>query len=498
MAVEIVITSSDNYNYKWGEIVDGIKFYALSQPQLEVLASPAKYTFAFAGSGGGKTCLLPLAIYKKLCRHKKKSKDFYRVLLVSPTVSTFKKSQLKQHLIDVFKDTIYEGVWKGTDGIYEGPGFEIVVSTAENDPARLSGGQYDDILVDEAWQTSSEVWEEVRRRSNIKDAPVLVVTTPNVDGWLWEEFQAWEAGCPTHHCVTWATNQNPVKSPEEYAKFLDDELKKIGQARFDRLYGGLFSRLTGLVYPSFSDVKSSEYPVVPAFEIFQRPVVRAAGCIDWGYAPDPTAAYPFVETDDGIIYIVEEIYNTKLQIDWIGRKLRQLQEKWSIDFESPYKDIIKGGNFEAFYCDSSRPESRDMVGRFGVSIQNRKIPSIEAGIAIVDQMFRVGRLKIFDTCVNLIRELRNYSWKDKGNLPKPGNDHSCDSLRYGISSYMQGKPITLLPDEAVPMVNSVTHNVDTAVRLGHAKCEIDLVKMQEDEQLRKQLAWQAEMESMEV
>lgn len=67
--------------------------------------------------------------------------------------------------------------------------------------------------------------------------------------------------------------------------------------------------------------------------------------------------------------------------------------------------------------------------------------NIEAGILRVNSYIERGRLKIFDTCVNLRREGINYKFPELSmdnsnrNLdekPIKAHDHSMDSLRYGM------------------------------------------------------------------
>lgn len=66
----------------------------------------------------------------------------------------------------------------------------------------------------------------------------------------------------------------------------------------------------------------------------------------------------------------------------------------------------------------------------------------EAGIFNVGQKFSAGRLKIFNTCQNLLTEYRVYRRDEKGHIVKK-NDHGLDALRYLIMTgldLMQTKP----------------------------------------------------------
>lgn len=435
----------------WGEVIGRARCFPCHRAQLDILGSRIKYTAAFFGTGCGKTAIVPIWLYLKMNDFRRAGqRGLWRGLIVSPTQPSFESSQLKQHLLGAFDETVYAGRWNEHARIYRGSAFEIVVRTAETDYRRISGGQYNAIAVDEAFQISNaEVWDEVRRRSNILDAPVLVVSTPNADGWLFSGLmQPFLAGDPQYYVRQAHTRENPAKTPEQHARFLDAELIKLGKAKFDRMYGGLFTQLTGLVYEWMSDDKSPDYPVIATVDGLPAAAVRAFGGLDWGYNPDPFAAHVFVHCADDVIYVVDEIHETKLLTDLIGHKLRDWMNQWSLQQDLQY--IVNGGFFDRYYCDSSRPESADMVKQFGVPISNRRVALIDAGISVVDQMFRTRRLKIFDRCVNLIRELRAYSWDAKGRPVGHSGDHCCDSLRYAISSYMQNRQITLLRTETKP------------------------------------------------
>ena len=176
-----------------------------------------------------------------------------------------------QHIPTVFDYTLFTGKWNSKTKTYTGLAFEIVVRTAQNDPRRLSGGQYNLIIFDEAWQVSNpEVWAEVRRRSNIKDCQVVVATTPNVDGWLYDEvYQKWEAKDPNYYVRQASTSENPAKTERGTRSIPERRLIKLGQARFDRMYGGQFSQISGLVYDCFGNDKKPDWPVIKLWPDFQ-------------------------------------------------------------------------------------------------------------------------------------------------------------------------------------------------------------------------------------
>ena len=79
-----------------------------------------------------------------------------------------------------------------------------------------------------------------------------------------------------------------------------------------------------------------------------------------------------------------------------------------------------------------------------VSAGNAHRGSIDAGNAIVLNMFETGRLKICSNCPNLINELRVLRYGDDGK-PRPNQqDHACDALKYLVvnaNAIMQLSPL---------------------------------------------------------
>lgn len=452
--LQIAILNSATLKRKvqWGEVVSGYKVFPCHDHQLAVLGSDAKYTFAFAGTGGGKTIVVPLWLFKRIEKDLAEGRPAsqLRYLVVSPSVPIFESSQLKGHILETFRGTLYEGVWHDQKKTYTLPnGVEIVVKTVGDGSEydKLTGGQYNGIVLDECWKLSVEVWEEVQRRSNINDAPILGVTTPNVDGWLFSDVQGeYDLGNPNYRVIRWRTADNPAKSPEEHAAFLDEQLRKLGEAKFNRMYCGEFTRIEGLVYGSFSDPKNPAFPVIeadPRKGLPSRPL-RFFGCIDWGYKPDPAAILIVAECEDGISYVVEEFYANEKTHDELAVIAKRMVDRWAVEDDG---NGDTQGRFIGFACDVSQPAAAKAFRQMGISIRNKKVADILGSVEITDMWFRAGRLKVYACCKNTVRELRGYQWsKDRsGDLkenPVGKNDHACDALRYGVSTFKYyDKPI---------------------------------------------------------
>ncbi len=78
------------------------------------------------------------------------------------------------------------------------------------------------------------------------------------------------------------------------------------------------------------------------------------------------------------------------------------------------------------------------------------------GIRLVSSLLATDRLKIHRGCTNLIEEMQSYSWDEKAakkgdDAPLKQNDHSVDSLRYGVKTTRSVWRNLILPD--TPPVN---------------------------------------------
>jgi hypothetical protein len=63
---------------------------------------------------------------------------------------------------------------------------------------------------------------------------------------------------------------------------------------------------------------------------------------------------------------------------------------------------------------------------------------VEAGITRVTRLVKSDRLKVFNTCQNLLREMESYVYAEGKNKPAHDNSHSPDALRYAFSKDLLG------------------------------------------------------------
>ena len=145
--------------------------------------------------------------------------------------------------------------------------------------------------------------------------------------------------------------------------------------------------------------------------------------MDFGYTNDPTA---FISTYilDFNLYVKEHLYKTHLTTNDIFNFL-----------------VGEGLENKPIYADSAEPRLIEELRRLG-SGRYTLLPSIKGKDSIYASIDLLKRYKIhiLNTSDNLIREMRSYKWIEKDrkleNVPRPGNDHLIDSLRYSTYSIL--------------------------------------------------------------
>ena len=91
--------------------------------------------------------------------------------------------------------------------------------------------------------------------------------------------------------------------------------------------------------------------------------------------------------------------------------------------------------------------------------------SIKNGIAVVQGQ----RISVTKRSTNIIKEYENYAWmEDKDgknlNVPKPGNDHAMDAIRYALSSML-----AVVPSDIVKIQNRHFERVMNSQQQNSAK-----------------------------
>lgn len=183
----------------------------------------------------------------------------------------------------------------------------------------------------------------------------------------------------------------------------------------------------GAVYPDFSQHIIDDFPIPDNWK-------RIAG-FDKGFADETTLLLGAIEPRTGVIYIYSEYYVSKQPLSYHAKQV---------------KDLLMGlPMYNNVQADPSVLHRSDRDGRsyqeYFQSLSSVYLEpannSISMGIEKVRDYMFCGKLKFFQSLINLKEEAYNYVYPETINTneekPANGQDHLMDSLRYMIMALPQ-------------------------------------------------------------
>ena len=267
-------------------------------------------------------------------------------------------------------------------------------------PQKVRGRKRDVLFINEANEINLEDWRQLLLRTTGR---VLIDYNPSDEfHWIYDEV------IPREDAAFFQTTyqDNPFL-PQSVV--LEIERFKEADENFWRVYGlGERGASQATVFTHWKEVDQipNEF----------KPLNYG---LDFGYTNDPTA---IVQTfTDGHGFAVDELcYATRLTNSDISKVLR--------DSGVSRSDVI--------ICDSAEPKSIDEIHAHGFNTHGARKgkDSVKNGI----QFLHSRPLLVTARSVNVIKELRNYKWKeDKNgkqlNEPVDSFNHAIDAMRYAIT-----------------------------------------------------------------
>ena len=217
--------------------------------------------------------------------------------------------------------------------------------------------------------------------------------------------------------------------PSDYMNSFDN---KPAWWRKRYLYGS-FQYAEGLVYPEYSDT------LVDPFDIPSHWLRMIA--FDYGLSDDAAFIYAAIDPDTGMVYIYKELTTNNVDIDGLTK----------IYFEGK-KDIPDGGMAYPPIIDPKSGPKRDynkksLIDHFlehGIYFEPGVV-SVDTRVLQANAYIRSGKVKIFKTCVELIKELREYKYPEKtldsspknANKPIDKNNHRINPFEWILARLPQ-------------------------------------------------------------
>lgn len=314
------------------------------------------------------------------------------------------------------------------------PWGSIVEGKSSARPESLLGEAVDWIIYSEAAQLPRQIRERYTEPTlQTTQGRELVPTTPQMTAeWVYELFTYGQEGNFSEiDSFHWGVDANPAYPMEEF-----ERAKKFHGADspvFREQYLGEWVFYGGLVYPQFNP----QMHVIEPFEIPKHwKMIRS---IDFGHRDPFVCLFGFVGPENEI-YITQEYYNTE------GVSLREhaVQIKgYTKDYkvgdtvaDPEGRQQIEDLTYEQIYCNNAindRGAGRMRVTEYLTPTPDGPQPFPDREKPRLKEKY--PRLYIFNTCKELLRELRFFRWKEGKNIEgererTEGDDHAMDALRY--------------------------------------------------------------------
>ena len=277
----------------------------------------------------------------------------------------------------------------------------------------LRGQSFDFLVLDEVamYRGFSTGWEEVVRPTLLdRNGSVLFISTPKGFN-FWYDLYNMESKDKDYKSFHFTAYDNPYLSKGE----LDKTKLELTEDRFSQEIMADFRKTEGLVYKEFN--RSRHVFSKEEGKVF----VKTFGGLDFGFT-NPCAAITIKKDRFAVYWITDEWYKTQ-------------------QTDAQIADYVQALKWDECYPDPESPAAIEELRKRGVNVREvvKNKDSIKNGINVVRELFKTNRLRIHESCRNLIWELETYSYpesrpdrNDEENPIKEG-DHALDACRYALT-----------------------------------------------------------------
>lgn len=373
-------------------------------------------------------------------------------LLTAPTLLQLKRTTIKTLFQEIIPPPLIRSYNKAEGELVLENGFTFYLIPSD-DEEKLRSLNCGIIHMEEASGISESIYTQLLTRMRdhaTQDKLIVVCSNPSL-GWIKNVFYDNIARANPRHpeheqynpnitTYIWKSTQNPYLPKD----FVDNISKGKPDWWRKRYIDGSFDQVEGAVYPRASET------IIPAQKVadtWERCVA-----LDHGLRNPTAVLIAAIDHQTGNVHIFREYYKANTLVPEHAKSIKQMLEE----------EKVTAGNTRFMVIDPSAKNKTDPIN--GKSVQalyqeyglyfSPANNEIEAGVLKVNSYIERGRLKIHDTCPNLIREVLNYQYPDVEENPKDKeikekplkvNDHAADALRYLLMR---------LPDDPENLKNS--------------------------------------------
>ena len=239
----------------------------------------------------------------------------------------------------------------------------------------------------------------------------------NNDDEVWCEFMEW--------------SDNPFLNKAE----IDALTKTMSEEELEARRYGKFLTKNGMVYPEFN-----EENIIEPFDVPKDWYDCIS--IDPGLH-NPLSAHWYAVDYDNNIYVIAEHFDKDKPIDFHIDAIKSISSRldWPVVNGKIYALIDSAANQRTL---SSQKSVSELFYEGGINVNPKVNKDLFTGIQRVKSVLKNAKgerkLFVFKNCVNLIRELKSYTWGNQ-DAPIKKDDHCLDELRY----YIMSKPENVAP-----------------------------------------------------
>ena len=333
--------------------------------------------------------------------------------VVSETMPHLKRGAVRDFQSDAVMGAGWDdAAWNKTAMTYTFPSGSIIEFFSADSPTKVHGPQRHRLFLNEAQNIPYEIARQLFVRTS--DFIIYDYNTTHAF-WAHDRIQ------PRDNCIH--IHSTYKDNPYLSATQKDEILANKNDAAWWRVYGeGKVGVLEGLIFPDFDQVDELPEP---------DGLAECYG-LDYGFTNDPTVLVRvLLDNDRREAWLDERFYEKGLVNAPIPGT-----DKPSIVQRLTECGVQKHG--VPVFGDSAEPKTNEELAAYGWNV----LPCYKA-TRKAEQLQRVRGYKLHVTkrSLNLIRELRGYTWmKDRDgnplNEPIAVNDHAMDAMRYAIFTYL--------------------------------------------------------------
>lgn len=295
-------------------------------------------------------------------------------------------------------------------------------------PQTLLGEELDLLVLGEASQVTRAPWERMlRARLGSRQGRLLAISTPNADGNIFREFfengqkgLAGEEEYKDWNSWQFSTLDNPTFSRDEWEKAKIELDEKV----FQEQYEGKFVSRRGLVFNTFADTHIiKEIPKHLSESSYFVGIQR-------GYNNPYAVLFINIDPKTRTYYVVSEIYKTQALPGEIAKEIHAyLQGKRVVATLGDYRDQEALQSLRSHGISATVNHSEKKISKPQAVM--KRLQAIQNCLKIREDV-KTARLYIHESCVNLIRELKECKWPDS---PAEGTDRA--EIELPLTKYLQ-------------------------------------------------------------